>query len=193
MQIDRNLNLVMPVDLDDGKTVYVHSVPVQREVFEKYYRVMSRTFANLMRDGSILSGPRTALLELRAVAGELGTLEGEGGVEMGLIAEMRRLSNLVLPAPEGGWTTLPLEHVIGRQMLSADDVSEVENRIAFFTLQSRLLLRRELVASVTQMARLWDAQIVSSTCTEYARSLPTLTVAVSSGETVASSASTLPG
>ena len=44
MKIDRRLNLVQPIETGSG-TVYLHSVPLSREVWETYFLVLSKTYA----------------------------------------------------------------------------------------------------------------------------------------------------
>lgn len=185
MRIDRNLNLVLPIDTDTG-TIYVHSMPISREVFEKYYRVISKVFAQIIAEGfaySLAAGPRVASVMLRETAKELGQWDGPDGVENGLMAEIRRLSNVVMPTTEGGWSTIPFQEAITRKLLDPEDIMEAEGAIVFFTCNSSMHRRDQLKDILDGMVRLWDAQIISLNSSAFCNSLPISTVTDSSGET----------
>lgn len=184
MEINRKLNLVVTVDTDHG-TIYAHSTPVDRKIFEKYFRIVARVFSNLAAQGAghlILGAPRIAMLELRQVAQELGALDGPGGVEAGLVNEIHRLTNIV--APNGkGWQTMPRDDAIDAGLISDEDAAEVDNFIAFFTVQSHMAPYADLMPLMDRMGSVWGVQTTSSSCTEWASSLPTSTATESSGET----------
>jgi len=89
MKLDKALNLVIPIDQDEGR-IYVHSTPISLEVFEKYFLAISKTFAAIYSEGlNVLAGPRVAALMLRRVSDDLG-------LDTGLIDEIRRLSNVIV-------------------------------------------------------------------------------------------------
>lgn len=172
MRIDKKLNLVIPVDTDDG-TVFVHSTPMSREMFEEYFLIISSTFAEIYkRKLDIVAGPRVAMMMLKKVAQEMGMSEGPGGAE-DLVAEIRRLTNVAIPSETKGWETYPLQDVIDRKLLTPDDISEVEGAVCFFILASAMHLRREIPAILDGMTSLWDAQTTSLGFTEYVASLRT--------------------
>jgi len=198
MRISRDLNLVLPVDTDSG-TVYVHSSPISYEVFERYFLVLTKTYSAIFQEGlNVVGGPRAAALLLKRVAlqtmgDERGSnaWDGPDGVENGLMNEIRRLTNVVMPvgplsadngavAP-GGWETVPFYDVINKKLLSRQDIAEVEGVICFFIVSSACHQRKILPSFLDAMASLLDARIVPSSVSEYARSLPTLTGGASSG------------
>ena len=75
MKINRALNLVIPVELESG-TVYIHSTPISREVFEEFYLVISKTFTRIFTEGlGAIGGARIANLMLRDVAKETNQLD----------------------------------------------------------------------------------------------------------------------
>lgn len=188
MKISRKLNLVIEVEQDDGATLHVHSTPLARETFERYFKVIAKTFAKINGGGmGIVAGPRVCFLLLKETAIELGSWDGPEGVEAGLIAEMRRLSNVIVKTADRGWIALPLQHALDSGMISDDDAAEVEGRVAFFICASAMHLRNELLPILTAMAGLWQAQVTSLDSTAFAASLPTSTETASSGETVAGS------
>jgi hypothetical protein len=167
MNLNPKLNLVIPVERDNGMA-YVHAAPLSREVFDQYFFIISQTFAAIYGGGlTSVAGPRVAALMMHRIAKKL---EVEDEVEP-LFAEMRRLSNVIVP----GQPIVPLQEALNRKFFDADDVSEVENAIAFFIVASAIHKRSEVKAVLTGAARMWGAQITSLNSTEYAASLPTST------------------
>ena len=76
MKIDKKLNLVIPIETDDG-TLYVHSMPIRREIFDTYFLVLSKTFAAIHGEGlGEIAGPRVAALILKKIAMDTGMWEG---------------------------------------------------------------------------------------------------------------------
>lgn len=182
MRIDRRLNFVIPID-QDGKTLYVHAMPISREVFERYAIVIAKTFAAIYNEGlGILAGPRVAAHVLKKIAVASGEWDGDGGVARGLMAEIRRLANVLLPGPKG-WETVPLEDAIRREMIDPDDASEVENAIVFFCVASSMHKRAELKVVLDGASKFWGARVESLNCTEFAASLPMSTAGASTGAT----------
>jgi hypothetical protein len=92
MQIDEQLNLIVPVDRANGTTVWIHASPISREVFQKYWLVLSKAFSGMYAEGlGSIAGPRIAALMLRRVAEEMEIGRGitewnkPDGVENGLM------------------------------------------------------------------------------------------------------------
>jgi len=196
MRIDRNLNLVVPVDTDNG-TIYVHSTPISRDVFKQYYLPISKTFSAIYQEGlSVVAGPRIAAMMLETISRSLPSLSGQGsawegrdGVENGLLNEIKRLSNVVMPG-DNGWTTLPLDDAIRQKLLSQDDLDEVEGILVFFICASAMHLRRELNSILSGLTKMWGGQIVSSNSSAWATSLATSIETGNSGETAPTSSVT---
>ncbi len=182
MQLDKALNLVVPVERDDGTTIYVHSTPVSREVFDRFFLVMAKTFSSLYTEGlGIAAGPRVAAKLLKSVASNMGEQQ-LANVQQGLIAEIRRLSNVIVPNETGGWTPMPLDVAISHNLIDRDDADEVENAVTFFTLASAMHKKREARVILAEAAKLWGAEITSQSFTTFAASLPTSTSVASTGE-----------
>lgn len=185
MKIDNKLNLVVQVEGEEG-TLFVHSMPLSRMVWERYFVVLSKTFSAMIAEGmSFISGPRIAALMLRKVAEEGGTWEGKDGVANGLMAEIRRLTNVVLPG-ENGWSTLPYQDAIARGLVSEDDAAEVDGLIVFFICVSAIQHRKDVPDSLARMA-VWGGLTTSLNCTEYAASLPISTLAATTDAMAAAS------
>src|SRR3954465_11092498 len=94
LRIDKRLNLVIPIETSIG-TVFVHSCPIRREIFEKYFLIISKTFAAIYSEGlNVIAGPRVALMMLKQIAINANAWEGNDGVESGLLNEIRRITNV---------------------------------------------------------------------------------------------------
>lgn len=185
MEINRRLNLVVPVERDDGSKVYVHSTPISQEVYERYFLEMSKAFALIHGEGlSIVAGPRVAALMLKRVAQDMKTWDGDAGVGKGLMAEIRRLSNVAVPTATG-WEVVPLQVALDRNFFDAADVAEVEGYICFFILTSAINKRRQIPGLLAGLNGLWGTQTTLLNSTEYASSLRTLTETGSSTKLVA--------
>jgi hypothetical protein len=201
MKIDRRLNLVVPVYGDDGKTVVaqVHSTPLSIEVVDRYFLILAQTYSQIFSRGlGIIGGPAVAMRMLREIATTEGQWENQpnatvAGVKSGLVEEMRRLTSVGVKQPDGSWNAVPLSVATSQGALSEEDVSEVENVIAFFTVASAMLpraVRREMLDSALGLL---GAQTSSSNTTEFFASLKTSTATGSSGEKSPAPASAGPG
>lgn len=188
MRIDSALNLVVPIETSERGTVYVHSTPIRRETFKKYFLVLSRTFDALIMEGlSRATGPRVAALMLRRQAELMGMPESDVAA---LFAEIHRLSNAQIAGPEG-WNSIPLASAAARGDLTEDEIEEAEGFLVFFICVFHILRKREHSALLAPMQSMWDTQITSLNCTDFRASLPTLTETETFAPTIA--ASSIPG
>ena len=180
MELDRGLNLVISVERSDGVTVYVHSTPISRDVFKQFYRVIWKTFTALYENGAqgAITSTRVAGMMLREFAAQQGQAQA---VETGLFAEIRRLSDVIVPS-DRGWVTAPFYDAVERGVIDADDMDEVENIVSFFIVNSAMLKKRERDAILTDRAENLGWRTTSSNSTAFAASLTTSTPVASSGE-----------
>lgn len=170
MKIDEKLNLVVTVERDGGN-LYVHSAPIGLEVFERYFLVIAKTFAAIYSEGlNIVAGPRVAGMMLKKISTDLDMW---GDVSGGLVAEIRRLSNVAIPGDDG-WRTVPLQDAINKHLFDADEVAEIDGIITFFTCASVMHRAKQVRPIIEAAASLWKAQITSLDATAFAASLPTL-------------------
>ncbi len=182
MQLDRKLNLIIPVTRDGVKS-FVHSTPISRAVFETYFMEISKTFARIYKEGlDVVAGPRIAYLLLKRVSTEMGTWDTPGGVKDGLVQEIIRLSNVLAPGASG-WTMTPLHD--GIQAFTEEERATIENLLVFFTVVSLLHTPGQVRDTLGGLLVLWDAQTTSSSCSEYINFLATLTKDESGGEKAA--------
>jgi hypothetical protein len=185
MKIDRKLNLTFEVGGNQ-----IHSTPISNTVFEQYYLALSKTFARFHREGlQSTAGPRVAKLLLRDVCTDDGTWldspDGKVGIENGLLAEIIRLTNVSFPTTDGtGWKTLPLYSVKQQEIMSAEEISEVENTVVFFTLISAMHKKEDIPGVLRAMEYFWGVQLTSLNATEFTNSLPTKTPDAPTGVTL---------
>lgn len=186
MKLNRKLNLIVPLDRgDDGPSPRVFATPIRRETFEEYHAVIARTFTRIYAEKlHIFGGPRVAALMLRETAKETPRAggswwEGPDGVENGLLREIRRLTNVLVPT-EAGWQTIPYEDAVKREFLDEEEAAEVEGALAFFTVNSAMHTRALATQILQSAAEMWGWEVSSSALTEYRSGLPTSTPAETS-------------
>lgn len=185
VSIDRRLNLVVPINRADGTTLYVHSEPILRQTFEFYYLPLSRAFSLLAANGlDPRSGPSVAYYVLKEAAQKTqrdgpGTnwWDGPDGVggDRGLMADVVRLSNAVVPSVENGWASTPLQTALDQRLISEDDKAEVLSILAFFTVVSWAAPWTERKIFVEGLAYFSGLQTLSLNVTDYITSLKTST------------------
>lgn len=182
-KLNRHLNMVLPVTVEGGGSIYVHATLVSREVFESNFAVFSRAFNRIYSEGHGYTAPRIAKLMLIEAAQEMKRWDGPAGVRASLLPEIYRLTNVLTPGTRG-WETLPFDDDAARRLLDDDDVSEIENAIVYFTLASRVHRKSEARQILESALSLWGAQLTWSNVTEFAAGLPTSTPPASIGEKV---------
>lgn len=170
MKITENLNIVIPLYTDDTYSTiyaYVHSMPISREVFEANFLLISKTFTQIHAQGlGEIGGPRIAMLMMKAVAEKAKLQEDEAA----LMNEIRRLTNVLTKTPQG-WVSAPYQDTLDQHKLDADDVSEVENSLVYFTVVSSMHKRRDRKEMLSGAVKLWGAQISSLDSTPFLNSL----------------------
>lgn len=178
--INKKLNLVLPVETDTGK-IWVHSVPISKEVFESNYLLLTKTLANMYANGiGPAFGPRIARLALKDVAKEMND---EEDISVPLVNEIHRLTNFLMPSTNGaGWQTIPFPEVVQKKLVDDVILSEVENAVIYFIVASAVHLKSELQMALQGLKTNWKAQFISSTVTEYGNSLTTSTPQETTGE-----------
>ncbi len=182
MKINKDLNLVVPIERDDGATSYVYSIPVTASVFERYYMVFARTFNVIYTGGlGMTTGPRVAAMILKDTAKALGVWDGPEGADRGLMQEIRRLTNVIV-LTEKGWEAIPLHEAITKGSLDERDASEVENAIVFFTVswhmnrwEDRKKGTEDKPSLLESAMKIWGGRLESLSFTEFCASLSTST------------------
>lgn len=137
MRIDEKLNLVVPVRGDDEEPrCFAFHVPISREVFETHFRALSLMHAEIVgRDSSYMgAGIRCASLIFRDISASEAAKRGPQGADRSaaLLGEIKRLTTILAPQ-DRHWETMPVDVAISAGQLSADEWSEVESALVFFT------------------------------------------------------------
>jgi len=203
-KINKKMNLVLEIEqetdqvrprLEDGKPVlengrpvmepvmrklYAHSVPILEETYERYALLLAEVITTVYgKNFGVGMAGRVALLIIRQLAQREGTLEE---VQKGLINEIERLTSIIALDPQRGWQPMPVAEALRQEVITPEEYKEVMSNAAFFTAVSWLQTRKEQKQYVFPMMRVYSAQIVSSTATEFAASLPTSTPAETTKE-----------
>lgn len=186
MKIDRDMNLVFPVELDSG-TAYIHAAPISREVYKQHFFVLGKTFSAIFSEGLGTIGAQMAYLMLEKISKESGGWEGASGVKNTLINEIIRLANLVYPVDGKGWDDIPLEVAIEKGLIDPD---EVLGELVFFICVCALNKPDRATALMNATCAVWGGQIISSNVTEWITSLRTSMQDDSSGGTEGTSSAT---
>jgi hypothetical protein len=177
MEINKRLNLVIPIERADGTMVYAYSIPIAKTIFERYYMVFAKAFSVIYGGGlGIMVGPRVAAMVLRDAAKDLGVWDGPEGAEHGLVNEIHRLTYVVV-LTERGWETIPFQEAIAKKLIDEEDVGEVDNAISFFTLASHMHRKKDKVGIMEGAVKLWGGHLESLSYTEFCAYLPTSTEA----------------
>jgi len=190
--INDALNLVLPIRSDEnGAQLYAFHTPISREVFEANYRLLGAVKANLMSKGpayNVSSGPIVAALTLkdegRKDAADNGE-NGDGGASA-LLNELKRLT-VVLAPTSAGWETLPIDAAISQGYIDAEEWSETESAIVFFTCLCAMARRADKANFAAGAASILRGSITSSAAMAYAVSLPSSTTSATSASKAASS------
>jgi hypothetical protein len=168
--ISRKLNITFPIETSNGK-VYVHSVPISRNVFEDNFLVISRAFTSIyLNNLGPVTGPRVGKLMLKHEAESLGIWDQ---VQQTLMTEINRLTNIAAPGKDG-WHTVPFNDAVRRGILDEDNAADIENTVVFFICASAIHLPQEFKIALSSLHSLWSAETTSLNVTEFSRSLPTL-------------------
>ncbi len=183
MNINKERNLVIPIVRENNERIYIHSLPISREVFESFHSVLSKAFSTLTNNGiNIIACLSTAKLALMDAARELDAVER---TQNGLINEIRRIST-VLYTGTNGWDSIMLSDAIKRGIIDDDELDEVENALVFFILSSRLFLKAQRPIILEGLTSLTGFVITSLGNTDWLDSLEKPTSSTDTNETASS-------
>lgn len=175
----------MQIQTEEKGLVYIHSTSISRSVFEQFYlelgKVFSQCFDSINQAHLALSAPQLAYPALKSLAIQAGNWEGAGGVQFGLVNEIKRLTN-VMVSGEKGWESIPFDTAVKREVLNEDEEMEALSSLVFFTAISKVA-PKDLRNSFLEMAgalRSWELTSLDST--EYMSGLPILTKKETTGK-----------
>ena len=199
MKINKQMNVVIPCQNEDGETYYVHSQPISREVFDRYALLLSTVFSRIYESGTQLSGAATAKAMLDDIVNEKDKrlsasvddpeLKKEtpyaDDLRDGFYSEISRLTNVLVMEDDKGWQTYQLNDAISRGILDDKDKSDVENIIVFFIVLWHIHRKGSRAAILNSVLPMWDALLTSLNCSDYRNSLKTSKPKDNIGETAA--------
>lgn len=166
MIINKSLALTGSIELS-GVKCHIHAMPISGAVFDEYFEPMSMAFAKLHQRGLNGLGPKVAYLMLKKEAEKIDEWEL---VKNGLMAEIRRLTNILLPGPSG-WETNPYQSLINQGKIIGEDQAEIDGVLVFFTLSFAVMGKKQVIAILPALEG-WGFQLEYLNFTEYADSLP---------------------
>lgn len=186
LSINRKMNIVVPIEREDGSKIYIHSTPISTPTFEKYFLVLAKTFSAFAENGVVVtSAPSIARLTLKQVAestprtGDSSWWVGDDGVggSGGLIEDIVRMSNVI-----NGEEIRPLKDHLISGSFTEEDKNEVLSLLIFFIVVSHIPPRLDRADLLRGMASIYHLGLTYSTPTDYANSLKTSTSAANTGE-----------
>lgn len=186
MQINTALNLVLPIRRDAaGKpTLYAYHTPISREVFEANWRIIGAAYATVFDDPRYAGSAavRVATLALKDAAKDEGI-----GLDLAgpLLADIKRLTMILAPT-DAGFVPQPVDVAIGRGIIDADDWSEVESVLVFFTCAFSIAPRSRQAPVANRLAPVIGGSITSLPPMEWLASLPTSTPAATTESIITS-------
>jgi hypothetical protein len=181
--LDKRLNLVLEVERDDKSVVYVHSIPISRQMWKTHYTFIAMAVNSMYSDGFPPSMcARMCYQRMQELAVE--HKDRFGDLPRTLFAEIWRLTNVLVPS-DSGYQDIPFFHMIkGDKELDQDNVEEVQNFICYFTGASWVhgLSRKDREAFQQLMTKGFGVRITASPLTEFKNSIPTLKSEENTGE-----------
>jgi len=184
-KIGADLKLVFPIRWADTARgsieplIWAYHTPISRDVFELNYRAISAANLTIFSKGvgfAAESGPIIATLALRdAARGDaLESLESAGDPATPLLGEIKRLTMVLAPSPQG-YDIVPVDIALSRGTIDAEDWKEAESSIVFFTCGLWMVRRERREMKRSALASVLQGSITSLPPTEFVASLATST------------------
>lgn len=189
MRIDKNLNLVIPLESSTHGNIFIHSTPISRDIFKTHYRVFAKTYSQMLVDGVTAgAGPGIARIALESVSKEMGQSERDPEgiwpqVQREVVNEIIRMTNVAIAGKDGGYESMPLATAYARDVFDAEDREHIEGKLVFFVLERALHPMEQAIGMMNFIGGMWGLQTTSLDFTAYLSSLPTSTSGANSGET----------
>lgn len=172
MQINENLNLVVPLRSDDkGVQIYAYHTPISKEVFKANAILLAATNTEMGRHGQYFQmglGPRIATEIL------LKEAEKESMNASALLEDIKRLTSVLVPT-EKGWENMPIDAAIKAKKIEQEEWEEVQSDLIFFTCHYFFVKMGEREKACNSLVRLLEASKTSSPPMAFIASLQTST------------------
>lgn len=179
-RIDKRLNITFETETADGATAYVYSTPINEMIFDKFCIILAKAYGMIIREGlGIAAGPRVASRIVKKIAMDEGTWDGTDGVNLGLLQELRRLTQIMFVG-KNGWDLMTLDDAQKAGVLDTESVSDVENQLMFFTLASWMIRGKQYLLLMEELRRFWGMRSTQLQPMDYLASLRTSTTQESS-------------
>jgi len=189
MNIDSDLNLVFPITWNGSEPVIrAYHSPLGRAAFEASYRLLAVVKDVLCPKGEwSQSSPMIATLALRDAGRDEAIQRGlpdglneaeleqrmkDGGTAAPLLAEIKRLTTVLVPSATG-YEVLPIDVALARKLLTDDDWTDAEAALVFFTCALLMTQRARRAIVAPFFASVLRGSITSSSPTAFAGSLAT--------------------
>jgi hypothetical protein len=193
---DLKFNFTIKLNYAGEPTLHPNHIPISRAVIEMNYRLIGGTLAMLQSKSVGSNVVDVATLALKDIgrrdAREWGLPEGlnidDGGTAVPLLAELKRLTSIIAPTPEG-YKSIPVANALGANIISAEDWEEAESALVFFTC-GYSTKRRNLPEVAADLASPLMGSITSLLPSDWAASLAVLTTAETSSPPPAAQATT---
>lgn len=188
MKIDKKLNIIIPIERSDvdGKSkvdAYIYSIPLSLAAFNLNCELIGRTFTKIMTGGlGTIAGARMTMNVMQEIATKSNAEESYTNFK----TELHRLSTYASMSGDG-WKQLPIAEAISKKLLDEDEVSEVENALAFFMVASAMYKKSENRTVLLGLSSIWDALPTLSSFTEFLASLKISTATETSSKKAPSS------
>lgn len=170
-KLDRNLNFVIP--LVGGAIVY--AIPISKAVFEQHYMELAKVYSTIQEQGLITTGASIAARMLRQ-------LEDQQHVNIEpLLSEIRRLCQVAIPS-DSGYNIELLDDARRKDLLDDEDVSEVENFLAFSIAVSHLSSRAQAASLLEWVRGMRNVEVTSLSFTALLDSFKTSIEKETSGQ-----------
>lgn len=171
--LDKRLNLVLEVERDDKSVVYVHSIPISRQMWKTHYTFLSMAITSMYDDGFPPSMcARICYQRMQELAEQ--HKDRFGDLSRTLFAEIWRLTTILVPT-DHGYEDIPFYNVMKNgKDLDQDNIEEVQNFICYFTAASWVhgLNRKDREAFQQLLTKGFGVQITALQLTEYKNTVP---------------------
>lgn len=186
MKINDNLDIILDIRQDEaGKaTLRLFHTPIDRDVFELNYKLLSSVFSEIWGQGSfhaMSAGPRIASMVLKDVAKKQALSDSEdydpqNNISTSFLNEIKRLTMILAPSASG-WEKIPVQSAIARGVIDLEEWQEAESSLVFFTSAFHLARRSERESRMKILLGLLRGRLASSDSTDQIASSP-----ISTGE-----------
>lgn len=171
MKIDKKLNLVSTIEREDGSLVYLHVTPLPYEIVEINCLLLGSLFNRFFSLVGGIGAPRVAAMMLQSEINDRLALTPELAGKPTLIDDIHRLISVIW-SDNGEWKKTTLDDALKRDIISLEELREVEGEIVFFIVGFAIQKSTLVIPTVGKALEAYSGQLISLSTTEYIDSLP---------------------